>query len=229
MKNIKHQKGFSLIELLVALTIGLVLLLGLGTVFLSMKQTFNLRQNMAATQNNQRIAVQFLTMAVRNAGATANPLAQVPPTQPLVGTGTNAGADTLTVRFWADPSGASQGCSANLIPNRDYTNVFSVQGGFLTCTETDQTATPPTSTTVNLVGGIAGSNNRLTGMNILYGIDLDGLGSVGQYVNASGVTSWAAVRTVTFTLLFDAPLANKENQTVQTLQLTQTVPFMIGL
>lgn len=225
----KYQKGFSLIELLVALAIGLVLLLGLGTVFLSMKQSFSLRQNMASTQNNERIAMQFLSTAVRNAGATPNPLAQVPPAQPLAGTGGNAGADTLTVKFWADASVANQGCSAQLTPNHTYTDVFSVIGGYLSCTETDSTALPPVSTTVNLIGGASGSNNQLTGINILYGIDPNGLGSVGQYLNASSVTNWSSVMTVTFTLLFNAPLANKENQTVNSLSLTQTVPFMIAL
>lgn len=225
----KYQNGLSLIELLVALAIGLVLLLGLGTVFLTMKQTFNLRQNMASTQNNERIAMQFLSTAVRNAGATPNPLVQVSPTQPLAGTGVNAGADTLTVKFWADPAVADQGCSAQLTPNHAYTDVFSVTGGYLSCTETDSTASPAVSTTVNLIGGTSGSNNQLTGMNILYGIDQNGSGSVSQYVNASSVPNWSTVRTVTLTLLFNAPLANKENQTVNSLSLTQTVPFMIGL
>jgi hypothetical protein len=173
--------------------------------------------------------MQFLSMAVRNAGATPNPLAQVSPTQPIAGTGVNAGVDTLTVKFWTDASVADQGCSAQLTVNHAYTDVFSVTGGYLSCTETDSTASPAVSTTVNLIGGTSGSNNQLTGMNILYGIDQNGLGSVGQYVNASSVTDWSAVRTVTFTLLFNAPLANKENQTVNSLSLTQTVPFMIGL
>lgn len=158
-----HQKGFSLIELLVALTIGLVLLLGLGTVFLAMKQTFNLRQNMASTQNNERVAMQFLSAAVRNAGATPSPLAQVAPAQPISGTGSNAGADTLTVSFWSDPVYANQGCSAQLTPNHAYTDVFRVTGGYLSCTETDSTVTPAVSKTVNLIGAAAPSNNQLTG------------------------------------------------------------------
>ncbi len=223
------QKGFSLVELLVAMAIGLVLLLGLGTVFLAMKQTFNLRQNMASTQNNERIAMQFLSTAVRNAGATANPLTKVPPTQPLAGAGANADADTLTVRFWSDPSVANQGCTAQLTPNHAYTDVFSITGGYLSCTETDSTVTPAVSTTVNLVGGSSISNNQLTGMNILYGIDSSGSGSVSQYINASSITNWALVKTVTITLLFNSPLANKENQKISSLSLTQTIPYMIGL
>lgn len=225
----KHQQGFSLVELMVAAALGLVLVLGLATVFVSMKQTFNLRQNMGVTQNNQRIAMQFLSAAVRNAGATPNPITQAAPTQPISGTGSNAGADALTVQFWADASGAAQGCSAALTANHAYTDVFSVTGGYLTCTETDATASPPTSATVKLIGGSAGSNGRLTGLNILYGIDANGGGSVSRYLTGDAVTDWSTVRTVTFTLLFDAPLAKKENQTATTLSLTQTVPFMIGL
>jgi Tfp pilus assembly protein PilW len=219
----------SLIELMVAATIALVLVLGIGTVFLSMKQTFNLRQNMASTQSNQRIAMQFLSAAIRNAGATPNPLTQAAPALPLSGAGSNAGADTLTVTFWADASGAAQGCASTLTANHSYTDVFSVTGGYLSCTETDNTASPPTSTTVRLIGGTAGSANRLTGLNIVYGIDPNGIGSTSRYVNAAGVADWTTVKTVTFTLLFDAPLANKENQTATSLSVSQTVPFMIGL
>jgi hypothetical protein len=107
--------------------------------------------------------------------------------------------------------------------------VFSITGGYLSCTETDSTVTPAVSTTVNLVGGPTNSNNQLTGINILYGIDASGSGSVSQYVNASSITDWTLVRTVTITLLFNAPLTNKENQTINSLSLTQTVPYMIGL
>ena len=211
------------------MAIGLMLLLGLGTVFLNMKQTFALRQNMASTQNNQRIAVHFLSTAIRNAGATQSPITQPTLTQSISGTGANAGADTLTVKFWSDSSVADQGCSAQLTPNHAYTDTFSVSGGYLSCTETDTTASPPISITVNLIGGISGSNNQLIGMNLLYGIDPNGLRSVGQYVNAATIADWSAVRTVTFTLLFDAPLANKENQKVTLLSISQTVPFMIAL
>lgn len=225
----KYQRGMSLVELMVSAAIALVLVLGVGTVFLAMKQTFNLRQNMGSTQSNQRIAMQFLSAAIRNAGATPNPLTQTAPTQPLSGTGSNAGADTLTVTFWADATGAAQGCSTTLTANHSYTDVFRVTGGYLSCTETDDTASPPTSTTVQLIGGPAGSANRLTGLNIVYGIDPDGVGSTSRYVNAAAVTDWSSVKTVTFTLLFDAPLANKENQTVTSLSLSQTVPFMMGL
>jgi Tfp pilus assembly protein PilW len=225
----KHQQGTSLIELMVSAAIALVLVLGVGTVFLTMKQTFNLRQNMGSTQSNQRIAMQFLSSAIRNAGATPNPLTQTAPAQPLVGSGSNVGADTLTVQFWADASGAAQGCASTLTANHSYTDVFSVTGGYLSCTETDNTASPPTSTTVRLIGGAAGSGNRLTGLNIVYGIDPNGVGSTSRYVNAGSVTDWTTVRTVTFTLLFDAPLANKENQTATSLSVSQTVPFMIGL
>jgi type IV pilus assembly protein PilW len=225
----KYQHGFNLIELMITLVISLLLLFGLSTVFLNMRQAFFLRQNMANTQNNERLAVQFLSTAVRNAGATPNPLTLIPPIQPIKGTGANTWADTLTVKFWSDPSVADQGCSAQLIPNHAYTNVFSVTGGYLSCTETDATASPPTTTTVNLIGGTSNSKLQLTGMNILYGIDPTGSGSVGQYASAANITDWNTVKTVTFTLLFNAPLAGKEKQTVTSLSLTQTVPFMIGL
>ena len=40
----KTQRGFSLIELMVAIAIGLLLLFGLDMVFVTMNQTYTLRQ-----------------------------------------------------------------------------------------------------------------------------------------------------------------------------------------
>ncbi len=241
----RKQRGISLVEIMVAITLGLLLMLGLGTVFVSVSQTSKLRQNMSGVQDNERTAIAFLNNSIRSAGYFPNPTpslvfvtsaAEFPasglwlPGQSILGTGAGtAGTDTLSVRFIASTSGtASQGCSASLTAGDLYTDVFSVAGGYLTCTETDNTA--GSTTTVNLVPNLAG-------MNISYGIDPACTGSVSEYLPASTfpAAAWAGsctqgeqLKTVSIALQFNNPLAGQPSQPA-TVTINQTIPYMIGL
>jgi type IV pilus assembly protein PilW len=228
------NRGFALVELMVALTLGLLLLLGLATIFSSMNQSYVVRQNLSSVQDNQRMAMLFVSTSIRSAGfypnpASTNPATQFPAVgsfaagQTLVGAGGNAGADTFGTRFTASGGTAIQGCSASLVANDVYTDAFSVSGGYLTCTETDNTAGTP-AVTVNLIAG-------LSGMNVLYGVDVSGSGSVTEYLTGDQVTAgsyWGNVLTAQVTLLFINPLANQPGQPT-TVSLTQTVPYMEAL
>ena len=68
--NIRHQsqQGFSLIELMVAMVIGLVLLGGVLGIFLSTQQTNRLQQAMSNVQENGRLAVELLARDIRESG-----------------------------------------------------------------------------------------------------------------------------------------------------------------
>lgn len=62
------QKGMSLIELMVALVIGSVLVLGLVEVFSASKTSYTLAQGLARTQENGRFAMEFLQRDLRAVG-----------------------------------------------------------------------------------------------------------------------------------------------------------------
>lgn len=232
----KHrQQGFGIIEMMISLVIGLILLMGISGILISMTRTSDLRQKMANVQGAQRMAMVLLSNSVRYAGAfpytaSSTPASVFPATSAfgeghsIVGSGTNQGADTLSVRFIASATQtASQGCSANLVAGNRYTNVFSIANGYLQCVDTNSTAS--TYTDVKLIAG-------LSGMNILYGVDSTGGGFVTQYLKASEVTSptnlWGSVKTVKITLIFTNPLAGEANQPA-TVSITQTIPHAIGL
>lgn len=234
----KTQRGLTLIELMIALTIGLVMTLGIASVYLSMKQTSTFTQRMSEVENSQRIAMTFLNTSIKGAGFYSDPVANNAATlfpavagmfiagQTITGTGTGTGtgaaADTIAVRFQANGVSAIQGCSAQLNANDVYSDVFSVAGGYLTCVETDIT-TGAAATTINLVGG-------LTGMNVLYGVDSAGGGSVTEYLTGAAVTTntlWGSVKTVTTPLLFANPLAGQPGQPA-TVSLSQTITYMVG-
>ncbi|OGT19336.1 MAG: hypothetical protein A2V90_04310 [Gammaproteobacteria bacterium RBG_16_57_12] len=72
MKNLqhvmKHVRGFSLVELMVALTIGLIILSAVSMLFVSSKKTYTTQDSLARLQENARFAMQFIVKDLRLAG-----------------------------------------------------------------------------------------------------------------------------------------------------------------
>lgn len=61
------HRGFTLVEVMIALTLSLILVAGLGRIFLSNKQTFDVATASARTQETGRLALSVLSRAIRNA------------------------------------------------------------------------------------------------------------------------------------------------------------------
>ncbi|MBL4743508.1 MAG: PilW family protein [Cycloclasticus sp.] len=61
------QKGFTLVELMIALVIGLILTAGILQLFVSNKQTYRVTENVSRLQENGRFAMHFLTNDIRMA------------------------------------------------------------------------------------------------------------------------------------------------------------------
>ncbi|WP_426101489.1 PilW family protein [Massilia sp. TSP1-1-2] len=239
----RAQQGFGLVEMLISLTIGLVLLLGLSTILISMTRTADLRRKMAELQGAQRMALSLAGNALRYSGAFPYSPSDTPATrfpalspfavgQTMVGTEGGAGSDTVSVRFVASATTtSSQGCSAQLVAGHSYTDVFSIVNGYLRCEETDTTDSK--KITVDLIAG-------LTKMDIMYGVDKPKTGTdeikagfVTQYLTATDVASpkdlWDDVKTVKLALSFTNPLKDEPgNQQPATVSVTQTIPRAIG-
>jgi type IV pilus assembly protein PilW len=62
------QRGLTLIEMMVAMTIGLVFLLALSALFLSFKQTSQGQHGIAQMQDDQRMAMTILSQVIQSAG-----------------------------------------------------------------------------------------------------------------------------------------------------------------
>ncbi|MGB7934102.1 MAG: PilW family protein [Gammaproteobacteria bacterium] len=62
------SRGFSLVELMVALVITLILLAGIGQIFLSSKKSFVIQDSLGRLQENGRYAMETLAQDVRRAG-----------------------------------------------------------------------------------------------------------------------------------------------------------------
>lgn len=87
----KNQQGLSLVELMVAMTIGLILMLGATGVLITNQQAFRTTESLGAIQENARVAVDLITRDIRAAGG--HPCLSLPV---LDKTGGNAAAVALT-------------------------------------------------------------------------------------------------------------------------------------
>lgn len=68
--HLQHQKqcGLSVVELLVAVVIGMLLLTGVLQVFLASKQTYSSNEAASRLQENGRFALEFIAQSARHAG-----------------------------------------------------------------------------------------------------------------------------------------------------------------
>lgn len=219
------NKGFSLIELLVGLVIGLFLLLGLSTYFVQNKQTFAYQKSQSNQQEHERILATLMGRSLRQAGyapvSTARLTGQeiVFPAVGVYGAGqfvagteathnvtVNGQAapvaypdDTLSVRYTGDPSLAR--CDGT-VPATGFlaADTVSVDGIQFICDTDGVTQTA-------LFGGVnvpITQQMRVLGMAVTYGLDTDDDANVDAIVRASGVTNWTQVRIVELEIHFQS-------------------------
>lgn len=63
-----NQKGFSLIELLVSIVLGLIIILAVGNIFLASRKTMNTTDALARTHESVRISFEMMARDLREAG-----------------------------------------------------------------------------------------------------------------------------------------------------------------
>jgi type IV pilus assembly protein PilW len=61
----RRQHGFSLIELMVAITIGMILTMLIGQIFINSRMVFSSTDSLGRLQENARYALSVLTRGVR--------------------------------------------------------------------------------------------------------------------------------------------------------------------
>ena len=66
----KKNKGFTLVELMIAIAVSSILMLGVSQIFSSSKRTYKLNTELARTQENIRYAVEEMAKDIRMAGYT---------------------------------------------------------------------------------------------------------------------------------------------------------------
>lgn len=149
----KHQRGISLIELLVSMAIALLVLAGVVQTFLTSKQSYLYNEQLAFIQENARFALDQMTREIRLAGyfgcASANSSAKVANTVPsefdgLVNTiglqGFEGGVSTFPANINAEVTG---GTDAVIIRRADTDQIFTITGHNGSSAQIDLGATHP--------------------------------------------------------------------------------------
>jgi type IV pilus assembly protein PilW len=238
----RGQRGYSLVELSIAVVIALFLLGGLFAILQSTRKTSTNQTLLAQLQDNERIAMILLQETVQNAGYYSNPLAQnaiaaFPSStafsqagQTIIGGPTSITdgiGDTLTVRYQPESTGSVLGCLGTqdtpLNQSHEY-QLFvkyddaSHKTSSLYCTKDGNGGTPVTAALVPNVNG----------MTIAYGVDTAGIGSVNTYISGSNMTAanWVSVYSVSITLSFVNPLAGQPGQSNNSLNFTRVIKLM---
>lgn len=229
--------GFTLIEVLISMTIALFLLGGLLTVVQSTKNAFATQNQLASLQDNQRLAMTFMAEVVESAGyypdpiIPANTAASFFPVdtpkgfttagQVFYGTSGGAKLDSITVRFGVKPSDIGLfGCNGKgntTAANDTLVSKFSVVtvNGIkqLICTFSNNT-TPATD--VTLVNGVRS-------LTVLYGVTRNAGPSLGSCADTYLTTAlmlsadWLKVCSVHLRLEFDNPLDTANPITINRL------------
>jgi type IV pilus assembly protein PilW len=182
-----RQAGLTLLELMISLTLGLLLVAGIGTIYVGSNQTYRVQEENARIQESGRYALEVIGRNIRQAGAdapmsytpTALTLDCLPPVCVAInGTdnSTNGTAfDTLTTQLYANPDENNAG----VLGIRDCTGGFAAQGTLVT------NAFAMNGTDLRCTGSVGGTPQPLISnvedFQVLYGIDTDNDQAANQY------------------------------------------------
>lgn len=223
--NQHKQSGMSLIEVMVALTIGLIILVALGYFFIGSTQINRTTDDVSRMQESGRNALELMGRAIRQAGYrrrvdqgfggdnTSDPNYGK---QVMGGSdGASGASDSITVRYDAqeggdvDCTGAAVSADTSGKPSM-VTATFAISGGALTCNNG--------TSTVTVV-------DNIENMQISYVIDTNAVnttnykkdGSANSVTTSPTLNEFKQVGAVQITLLTRGPTANVATNKSQTL------------
>ena len=242
-RRLAAQRGYTLIELSVAILIALFLLGALFAIVQSTQRTSINQNGLAQLQDNERLAITMMTDVIQDAGYYPNPTVNTASLalpaggvfatagQGLYGvSNASAQGDSITVRYLTSGSATDNGavnCTGGTNTSGAalvYTNEFSVDAsGDLLCSVNG--AAP----VVLIPGGTSGTQTQgLQSLQIYYGVNTDPTNiGADSYLKASEMSSadWLEVRSVQIILTFINPLASQPGQPA-TIEIVRTVSVM---
>jgi type IV pilus assembly protein PilW len=234
----RHQRGLSLIELMVAILIALFLIGGIIVVEQGVNLSYSQQNGLAQLQDEERFAMSVLTSVIQTAGYFPNPTSNsqvtaLPAAAPFAAgqaiwapasSGT-APYDSIQVRYMTQAGDGITLCDGSVAATSTYTsNLYLAadttgNGGYdLYCQLNNGTPVP-------LVDG-------LTNMQIYYGVATGSDNSVTEYLASKDVTAgsyWPDVTSVEVELTFTNPLATQAGQAVTGQPATVTFKRVISV
>ena len=226
IRRSNRQQGFTLLEIMIAMAIGLFLVGALLTIVQSNKAVFLNQNQLVQLQDSERMAMTLMSEVIQEAGYFPDPTTNtVGGTLIANGAFANSQAitggyvaaapgDTISVRYMTAGGDGILNCSgvANPVggPNTLYVNQFNIVVtagvGQLVCNVTVGAVTTP----YTLVNGV-------TNLRVYYGVKTNVAApgnNADTYLLASQMTAgnWGSVITVMIQLTFNNPLAAQPGQ-----------------
>lgn len=137
--QVRRQSGFSLVELLIAMTLGLILVAGVGAVFVSATGSLTVNRQLDRSQETLRFASTILTNELRQASllpdpATGFPILGISPVDVEVDVA-DGESQEITVRYFVVNNGEAVHCNGAAINGgQSVEKTFSVNAnGALVC------------------------------------------------------------------------------------------------
>jgi type IV pilus assembly protein PilW len=208
--------GFSLMELMISLVLGLIVIAVMLGIYLSNTQTARFHSSNLKVQENGRFAIDVISRTVRMAGYD-DPMTATNVSAPLVNgsmvstgalitqTGLKPTGDTLSVRF--EGGTKIRDCQGQPVAADDWvTNMYAVStdNNLVCATFTNNSAV--VSDSLAMAEGVED-------MRVLYGLDLDESGNVNRYVRSQAVSDWSQVISFRIALLVNSinPVLNTDD------------------
>lgn len=206
----RGAKGFTLVEMMVAMVLSLILSLTVIQVFIGTRVSYRYHKNLVTLQNNARFAVDYMSRSIRMTAYQGNSASEwvlgplvndIGGVQALVGTDNDAiasnaikdGTDSITVVYEGNADGYIKDCLGTAIAaGAQATNTFSIS------TQNElQCSTDNGLTNTILIDDVES-------MQLLYGVDTSGDQIANQYVTAGNVTDTDEVVSIRIGLLFSS-------------------------
>jgi type IV pilus assembly protein PilW len=198
--KMRLQAGFTLLEMMVSLSLGLLLVAGIGAIFVGSNQTNRVQTDNARIQEAGRYALEFIGRSLRQAGYTA---VSVLPNNthmtfsgvPISGVNTacpsgSPVSDIVTVQY--DGTAGEQDCQAGAVTAGEVVQqTFFIENNALRCNAVRANAAPTPPTACPAAGAGSELLPNVEDLQVLFGIDTDGNQSADQYAAAPG--NWGQV------------------------------------
>ena len=251
MKTLRHtprrarQAGFTLVEMLVAVTIGLVVLFGMTATFVNLKNTFRSQDKLGQLQDNERLALTFLTNSVNEAGYFPDPKNASPINAPAAAApATVPVSPGGTMPVGAGIYGTADGGAATSTESLQTAYAAMNTDGLLSCLGTSYAGAgtvtvrniyyvDPTTNSLMcrvLVNGAGTDTMTNSGtpqvlvsgiktMQVVYGLAPGGGTQITNYVGPGSVTAWDTVKAIRITLNFANPFGGADIVRTHTINL----------
>lgn len=227
MRRPRAARGFTIVEIMIALAIGMFITIAIAALFTQSRATYATTDDLARVQENLRYTYQLFTRMVHTAGYRSAPSTDAEmvwsATKIVSGTEgdpTKNEADAITLAFQGSSNGTGEPADGSIL------NCLGVPVAALELSLNTFSVGPGNNGSPALLCNGTQIVADVENMQILYGDDPDGDKNVDSYVPASHPgLNWNNVRSVRIAILFKspnvgaAPLASSKQYTLNDLQV----------